>query len=242
MKVLKIVSVVFSTIGIGMLVASFLVFSNTSSFISRAVEADGKVIDLERSRSSTSSSSRSRSSTSTTYRPVVEFTSATGKRIEFVSSVGSSPPSHRVGEAVKVLYNPTDPQSARIKSFFQLWFGFLIVFALGSVFASIGLGMIFARRRGQKRAEWLWQHGRRMKTAFKGVELNQSLRVNGRSPYQIVSQSSDPASKTVRLFQSENIWFDPSEYIKGEAIDVLVDPNDPKKYVMDISFLPKLDE
>jgi hypothetical protein len=81
-----------------------------------------------------------------------------------------------------------------------------------------------------------------MKTAFKGVELNQSLRVNGRCPYQIVSQSSDAASNTVRLFQSENIWFDPSEYIKGEVIDVLVDPNDPKRYVMDISFLPKLDQ
>ena len=236
MKIFKFVSGLFSIIGIGMLVASFLVFSNTTRFISRAVEADGRVTELERSRSSSSSGS------STTYRPVVEFTTATGKRIEFVSSVGSSPPSHRVGEAVKVLYKPTDPQSARIKSFFQLWFGFLIVFALGLVFAAIGLGMIFVRRRGRKRAEWLRQHGRRMKTAFKGVELNQSLRVNGRSPYQIVSQSSDPASNAVRLFQSENIWFDPSEYIRGEVIEVLVDPNDPKKYVMDISFLPKLDE
>lgn len=236
MKVLKIVSAVFSTVGIGMLVASFFVFSNTSSFIGRAVEADGKVTDLERSRSSSSSGS------GTTYRPVVEFTTATGKRIEFVSSVGSSPPSHRVGEAVKVLYNPTDPQSARIKSFFHLWFGFLIVFALGLIFAAVGLGMIFIRARGRKRADWLRQHGRRMKTAFKGVELNQSLRVNGGYPYQIVSQSSDPASNTVRLFRSENIWFDPSEHIKGEAIDVLVDPNDPKKYVMDISFLPKFDE
>lgn len=234
MKILKIVSGVFSIVGIGMLLASFFVFSNTTSFIARAVEADGRVTDLERSRSSSGSG--------TTYRPVVEFTAATGKRIEFVSSVGSSPPSHRVGEAVKVLYNPTNPQRARIKSFFQLWFGFLIVFVMGLVFAAIGLGMIVVRRRGRKRAEWLRRHGRRMKTAFKGVELNQSLRVNGRCPYQIVSQSSDPSSNTVRLFQSNNIWFDPSEYIKGEAIDVLLDPNDPKKYVMDISFLPKLDE
>jgi hypothetical protein len=236
MKILKIVSGVFSTVGIALLLTSFFVFFNTTSFIRRAVEADGRVTDLERSRSSSSSGS------STTYRPVVQFTTATGKQIEFVSSVGSSPPSHRVGEAVRVLYNPADPQSARIKSFFQLWFGFLIVFVLGLVFTAVGLGMIVVRRRGRQRAEWLRQHGRRMKTAFKGVELNQSLRVNGRSPYQIVSQSSDAASNTVRLFQSENIWFDPSEYIKGQAIDVLVDPNDPKKYLMDISFLPRLDQ
>jgi hypothetical protein len=238
MKVLKLISAVFSTIGIGMLVVSFFIFSNTTSFIRRAVEAEGKVIDLERSRSSSSSSS----SSSSTYRPVVEFTTATGKRIEFTSSVGSSPPSHRVGEPVRVLYNPADPQSARIKSFFQLWFGFLIVFFMGLVFAAIGLSMIFVRARGRKRSEWLHQHGRRMKTSFKGVELNNSVRVNGRSPYHIISQSPDPASNTVRVFESENIWFDPSEYIKGETIDVLVDPNNPKNYVMDISFLPTLAE
>jgi hypothetical protein len=234
MKVLKIISVLFSTIGLGMLAVSVFIFSNTSSFIGRAVEADGEVIDLDRSRSSSSSS--------TTYRPVVAFTTATGKRVEFTSSVGSSPPSHRVGERVKVLYQPADPQSARLKSFFHLWFGFLIVFALGLVFAAIGLTMIFVRARGRKRSAWLHRHGRRVKTAYKGVELNQSLRVNGRSPYQIISQSPDPASNTVRVFESENIWFDPSEYIKTETIDVLVDPNDPKKYVMDISFLPRLSD
>lgn len=236
MKVLKIISGVFSTVGVGMLVGSFFIFSNTSRFIAGATETGGKVIALDRSRSSSSSGS------STTYRPVVEFTTATGKQIEFTSSVGSSPPSHRVGETVTVLYNPADPYSARIKSFFQLWFGFLIVFLLGLVFAAIGLTMIFLRRRGQKRSEWLRAHGRRVRTSFTGVELNQSLRVNGRSPYQIVSQSNDPSTNGVRVYQSENIWFDPSEYIKGEAIDVLVDPNNPKKYVMDISFLPKLSE
>lgn len=233
MKVLKIISTVFSTVGVGMLIVSFFILANTRSFMAGALEAPGKVIDLERSRSSSSSS---------TYRAVVEFTTATGKRIEFTSGVGSSPPSHRVGEAVTVLYDPAEPQSARIKSFFQLWFGFLLVFGMGVVFAAIGLTMIVVRSRGQKRAAWLRQHGRRVRTSFTGVELNRSLRVNGRSPYQIVSQSSDPASNSVRVFESENIWFDPSEYIKTDTIDVLVDPHDPKKYVMDISFLPKLTE
>jgi uncharacterized protein DUF3592 len=236
MKVLNIITGVFSTVGVGMLAGSFFIFSNTRGFIAGASEAEGTVIALDRSRSSSGSGS------STMYRPVVEFTSGTGKRIEFTSSVGTSPPSHRVGEPVTVLYNPADPSSARIKSFFQLWFGFLIVFFLGLVFTAIGLGIILVRTRGRQRAEWLKRHGRRMKTSLKGVELNDSVRVNGRSPYHIISQSPDPASNTVWVFTSENIWFDPSEYLKGETIDVLVDPKNPKKYVMDISFLPRLAE
>jgi hypothetical protein len=239
MKVLNIISGVFTTVGVGMLVGSFFIFSNTRGFIARASETQGRVIALDRSHSSSSSSSRSSSST---YKPVVEFNAATGKRIEFISSVGTNPPSYRVGESVTVLYNPADPYSARIKSFFSLWFAFLIVSFLGFVFTIIGLTMIVVRGRGRKRDEWLRLYGRRTKTAFKGVELNPSMRVNGRSPYQIISQSLDPASNTMRVYESANIWFDPSEYIKSETIDVLVDPNNPRKYVMDISFLPKLAE
>jgi len=63
--------------------------------------------------------------------------------------------------------------------------------------------------------------------AYKGVELDQSLQVNGRSPYQIISRSPDPWSNSIRVFEGENMWFDPS---------------DPTKYVMATSFLPKLAE
>jgi hypothetical protein len=234
MKVIKILSVLFSTIGLGLLVGSVFLYSNTTGFVARAATAEGKVIDLVRDRSSSGSSS--------TYRPVVEFTIPTGLRVEFTSGVGTSPPAYRVGEPVTVLYDPVDPNKARIKSFFSLWFGFMIVFALGLIFAILGLGMILVPARGRRRAEWLRRNGRRVKTAFKGVELNSSLHVNGRSPYRIISQASDAGDKTVRVYQSENIWFDPSEYIKNESIDVLVDPGNPKKYVMDIDFLPKLAE
>lgn len=238
MKVLKIVRWVFTIVGIGMLLGSLFVYQNTRSFLGKAVEANGRVIGLERSRSSSTSST----SSSSTYRPVVEFTTASGKRIEFTSSVGSNPPSYREGEAVTVLYLAADPYRARIKSFFSLWFGFMILLGLGLVFAGVGVGMALVQSRSRRQADWLRRNGRRMKTAFKTVELNDSLRVNGRSPYRIISQGADPASNTVRVFQSENIWFDPTEYIKGETIEVLVDPRNPGKYLMDTTFLPRLAE
>jgi hypothetical protein len=238
MKVLKIVRWVFTIVGIGLLLGSLFVYQNTRSFLAQAVEANGTVIGLEHSRSSSTSSSGS----SSTYRPVVEFTTAAGKRIEFTSSVGSNPPSYREGEPVTVLYLAAEPYRAKIKSFFSLWFGLIILLGLGLPFTGVGVGMGLVQSRSRKKAEWLRRHGRRMRTAFTSVELNNSLRVNGRSPYRIISQSADPASNTVRVFQSENIWFDPTEYIKGETIEVLVDPRNPGKYLMDTSFLPKLAE
>ena len=42
------------------------------------------------------------------------------------------------------------------------------------------------------------------------------------------------------FFQSENIWFDPTEFIKNkEGFDIIVDPNNYKKYNFEVSFLPK---
>lgn len=234
MRVIKILSLTFSAVGIALLFGSFFIYTNTSRFIARAARAEGRVVALDRSIGSSGSSS--------TYRPVVEFTSTSGRRIEFTSSVGSNPPAYRVGEPVAVLYDPSDPYQARIKSFFQLWFGFMIVFILGAIFAGIGLTIILVRARRKGRDAWLERNGRRIQTTYKGVELNQSLTVNGRSPYHILSQLADPATNTVHVFHSENIWFDPSEYIKGQTIDVLVDPHDPKKYYMDIRFLPTLAE
>jgi hypothetical protein len=236
MKVLKIVSWVFSAVGTVLLIASVLLYSSTSRFIANAASAQGKVIDLVRSRSNSGSSSES------TYRPVVVFTSPAGRHIEFTSGVGSNPPSHTVGEDVTVLYDPSNPNQARIKSFFSLWFGCVLVLALGVIFAGIGFGMIGFRVRSKDRAAWLTQNGKRLKTDVTGVELNQALTVNGRSPYQIVSQLSDAATNTVRVFHSGNIWFDPSEYIKSRTVDVFVDPGNPKKYVMDTGFLPQLSE
>jgi len=81
------------------------------SFIERATEATGTVIDMERSRSSDSS----------TYYPVVVFEDIRDRELEFRSRSGSNPPSFSRGERVSVFYEPSAPESARINSFFSLW-------------------------------------------------------------------------------------------------------------------------
>ena len=46
----------------------------------------------------------------------------------------------------------------------------------------------------------------------------------------------------MRVFHSENLWFDPSSFMKRRKVTVLLDPNNPKRYYMDVTFLPQLED
>ena len=44
----------------------------------------------------------------------------------------------------------------------------------------------------------------------------------------------------MHVFESDNVWFDPTSYVKGRKITVFIENDNPKKYLVDLSFLPKL--
>lgn len=228
MKTIAILKYAFAAIGIAMLGGALFWIQQTRSFLSEAAVAQGTVVDLVRSGGDS------------TYRPVVRFQAADGKAIEFTSGAGSSPPAYSKGEKVEVLYRPAAPQDAAIKGFISLWLGPTILGGLGAAFLAIGASMIAVVRIKAQQAAYLRAQGMPIQTKFQGVELNTSLHVNGVSPFRVVTQWRNPATSELHVFRSENLWFDPSDHIKTEHITVFVDPADPKKYAVDLSFLPKL--
>lgn len=232
MKTLIFIKYLFAIIGFGMMVGSFFLYQNTATFLENAITAQGVVIDLVRSRSSDS----------TTYAPTIRFKSKQGTTIEFTSSTSSNPPSYSRGEKVEVLYEPIQPHSAKINSFFSVWGGTVIVGGIGSVFFLIGFGIILSGIRKAKNKECLLQRGVRINTQFQSVSKNTRMRVNGRNPYMITSQWQDPTTSKIHVFESDNIWFDPADHIKVDTIMVYIEPKNPAKYFMDISFLPTLAE
>lgn len=54
------------------------------------------------------------------YSPVIEF-EASGQAWTFESNNASSPPAYEVGEAVPVLYDPADPNTAQIDHWAERW-------------------------------------------------------------------------------------------------------------------------
>jgi len=85
---------------------------------------------------------------------------------------------------------------------------------------------------------YLKEHGLSVSAEYKFVELNESIEVNGRSPYRIVAEWLDPKTNKPFVFKSGNLWRDPSDHIDQKQITVYVDKNNPKKYSVDTSFLP----
>ncbi|PKM31283.1 MAG: DUF3592 domain-containing protein [Gammaproteobacteria bacterium HGW-Gammaproteobacteria-11] len=230
MKILTIIKYGFTLLGIALLLGAFFLYQNTQSFLADAATAEGVVTAL----------TPSRSTDSVTYRPVVRFATQDGEVIEFTSTAGSNPPSYATGEQVEVLYSPANPNSARIKGFFSLWGGASITGGLGGLFFILGGGFMLSGALSVRQANNLKVNGTRIQADYQGVQLNTGIQVNGNCPFQVLAHWINPMTSELHIFKSNNIWFDPSSHIPTDKITVYIDRNNPKKYHMDTSFLPKL--
>jgi len=225
----------YIALGIGavLLVVGLLVWNKTRVFVARAATTGGVVTELIEVRDNDGGSS--------TFKPVVKFSAPGGEEVTFTSSYSSRPPAYDVGEAVEVLYEPADLRGARIKGFGSLWLGPLILGGLGAVFSVIGASILLASRASGKKRSYLMAYGNAIQTEVQGVDRNTDVAVNGRNPWRITSQWLDPAANKMRIFHSESLWFDPTKFVTSKQVTVLLDPQDPQRYHMDVSFLPEID-
>ncbi|MDH6165003.1 hypothetical protein M2282_000131 [Variovorax boronicumulans] len=132
----RVIKIVFSLVGVSMLVGAWSLYRNTTKFIASASRAQGEVVELLRVESS-------RRNSSDTWRPLVHFKVPSGEIVEFAPSSSSSPPAYDKGEAVGVFFDPADPKDARLDGFFDLWGGATIAGGLGLVFLAFAVGMHF---------------------------------------------------------------------------------------------------
>ncbi|HYW43048.1 MAG TPA: DUF3592 domain-containing protein [Bryobacteraceae bacterium] len=235
MKVVRLVFGMLAVVGSGLLAGGIYSVRHTRQFLQAAVTAPGVVVENVWREDTTSNGG-----TYWAYYPRVRFRTSDGQDISFISSVGASPPSYRVSEPVTILYDPRQPYSASINSFGSLWAASIVLLGMGVIFTAPGIGFIVWKRASNRKNQWLHLNGRRIQADIARVELNTSLTVNGSSPYRIVCQWLDPASNQMHVFHSANIWYDPTHYLPGKALEVLVDPNNLHRYTVETSFLPKV--
>ena len=119
------------------------------------------------------------------------------------------------------------------------WFVPAILGFFFLVFGGIGYGGIIYQLLKKRDIAWLKTNGQVIEATFTGVYLNTSVKMNGASPYAIHGQWLDKSSNKMYVFQSEDIWYDPTAQVTSQQLKVLIDPKNPGLYYMDISFLPE---
>jgi hypothetical protein len=115
-----------------MLTISFFVYRHAQHFVQSAVRVQGTVTKMIE---------RSGHNSDTVYCPVYTFEDLKGKQHEIYSSGGSYPPSYKVGDKVKVLYQIDDPDNAEIDSFLDKWLFTTILAGFGFIELVFGVGL-----------------------------------------------------------------------------------------------------
>jgi len=240
---------IFFLLGAGILVGDFFVTTGTIYFLRSSVETDGSVINIIHSRSS--------DSVNAMYTPEVSFTDASGQTITFTSNISSSSSSYKIGDKVSVLYDKNNSRSARINTFFQLWFATIIMSVVGVIFFIIGLFIITKKIISSNLRKQLLATGTKISAkviavdasnnpaqpSFDNVKYVSGFRYGKNfvaTTYHVRAQWLNPTGNRMYIFISEEMSYNPDSLIVGKDIDVYIDHANPKKYYVDISSLPKM--
>jgi Protein of unknown function (DUF3592) len=111
------IGVVFS-LGALLLVLGVIIWINTRLFMARAQQVKGSVDHMKYRRDSDGGG----------YAPVFQFKTLGGESIQVAGIIYSNPPQYKAGQVVDVLYDPKNPQRARINKGSNMYFvPFLLV-------------------------------------------------------------------------------------------------------------------
>lgn len=131
-----IIGIVFSLVG-GLLAAiAVFILIRTRGFINKAQEVKGTVIQMVYSHGSEGGEG---------YSPVYQFKTIDGQTIVVTDSLSSNPPMFHAGQIIDILYDPENPQKARIKKWMSLYFVPALLGGMGLIFGGIGVVVLISQ-------------------------------------------------------------------------------------------------
>lgn len=126
----------FGLIIIGCLIAGFIFWYRTKTFIDRSHKAIGVVIKVKKIPFENRD----------TFSPVVRFETRDGRALSFTDPISHYPAEFEVGDRTQVLYDPQDPHKARVvKRVSDLFFLAKLFGVTGAALLAVGLlaGVLF---------------------------------------------------------------------------------------------------
>jgi Protein of unknown function (DUF3592) len=117
------------------LLVGLLLLSREVVFGRSAVSAQGTIVELRKTDNADG----------TDWAPVIEFSTAQGQKIQFTGTSTNPPPLR--GEQVPVLYDPQNPDHARMNTIVQRWLFPLIFVLVGLAMSTASLVLRFRCRQ-----------------------------------------------------------------------------------------------
>lgn len=112
---------------------------------------------------------------------------------------------------------------------------FYIFGGTGLVFFTIGIVFVVVIAKKKSKTKWLLENGRVIHGTVTNINVNFSVRVNGRHPRVVYCSYQDPGTGMIYQFKSRNIYEDQANCIAiGDSIDIYVDPENYAKNYVDV--------
>jgi len=233
-RVARLIPWVVLLLGVALLVGAGFAAWSEIRFRGVAVEADARIVEMRRNTSRDRDGNRSE-----TWTPVFAFRGPDGQEVRVRSSVSSNPPCCRVGDVVRVRYDPARPERATMTGFMDTWFPTVLLGGMGAVFLLFGgiAARVFRKGGAALQAAQAAASAPSYAVPLAGLRREQS----GSGPVWILqARWTDPRSGVgARLFESPPLPFDPVPQMRQmTTVQVQFDPSVPDgPYWMDLSFL-----
>lgn len=174
---LRVVLVGLMLVGGGLVGLGAKVLVDNQRFVAKAAGATGVVLYVreEVRRERVGSGNNERDEDVSYFYPIVQFHTAREQVVEFEGNDGSL----RAGDSVRVLYDPANPQGARLDSWSSRWGAGTVPLAIGLVLIAVGAvlyrllrrveaGSSTAAQNQHRRPAWLLGGWRRRRVHHNG--------------------------------------------------------------------------
>ncbi len=164
----------------------------------------------------------------------VAFTDAQGKHAEARAVKRNFV---QTGDRTRIWYDPANPAKIDFGDTIGYNMRGVIVAGLLFLFGLYYFIRFSSRDRADKR---LMSKGRKVAAEFVSVDRNEKYRMGANNPWIIRCRWTDGTTGHEYFFVSRDYTIDPAPYLNGRShLDVFIDPGDPGRYYIDVSFMPK---
>lgn len=143
-----------------------------------------------------------------------------------------------IWDNIEVYCFKTNPEKIIINSFFEKYLFSTIFLIVWFLFLLFWLNVIYIYRKDKKFINYIKSNWKIINTFVINILFDYKIKLNWKHPCVIETQYIDDLDKSVYNFKSYNIFIDSPSLINiWDEIKVFVDPNDYRKYYVDLSFL-----